>query len=197
MFAKITGESSGDGRSSPTTGGSSDASPAEEPVTLTFLAQLFSTLRDDFQELRKDLQGEIKEVQRDIDAVGERVASIEEHQQARDEEVEHLQQEILRLQEQQIDLQSHTEDLENRSRRNNIRVRGVPSKMEGRTLLDSSRSSFAMCYRRHKIFLYKLIEPIGWAYLVKLLHHHQTSWPSCRIISSKNSSYNAQEPCSL
>lgn len=74
---------------------------------------------------------EIKDVRQDVDAIGERVATIEEQEQAQDEEVEHLQQEVLRLQVQQKDIQAHAEDLEKRSRKNNIRIRGVPPKEEG------------------------------------------------------------------
>ncbi|KAJ1216233.1 hypothetical protein NDU88_003838 [Pleurodeles waltl] len=64
---------------------------------------------------------------RELEEVDERVASLEEHENARGEEVEQLQQEILWLQDQQIELQAHAEVLENRSRRNNIPIRGAPT----------------------------------------------------------------------
>lgn len=62
--------------------------------------------------------------------LGEHVAALEDSTAARDEEITMLQQEVLRLREQHLDLQTHTEDLENRSRRNNVRIRAVPTGAE-------------------------------------------------------------------
>lgn len=74
-------------------------------------------------------------MQRDVDAVGERVASLEDSATSRDEEIAALQQEILRMQDQHLNLQLHSKDLENRSRRNNIRIRTVPTEAEGEDLV--------------------------------------------------------------
>ncbi|KAJ1091948.1 hypothetical protein NDU88_005062 [Pleurodeles waltl] len=95
----------------------------ERSVTRTFLEQLFASLKTDLQIVKKEISLDLKEVRR---AVGARVVALEEHEAGREKEVEQLQQEVLWLREQQIDLQAHEEDLENRSRHNNIRIRGAP-----------------------------------------------------------------------
>lgn len=53
MFTKMARASGGDGRESPTASGGQEIENTEEPVTRTFLAQLFFTLREVLQALRK------------------------------------------------------------------------------------------------------------------------------------------------
>ncbi|KAJ1166869.1 hypothetical protein NDU88_007265 [Pleurodeles waltl] len=103
----------------------------ESPVTKGFLTSLFNSLRVDLQERQRDISQEMRELRSDITSLGERVSSMANNEISRGEEVEQLQQEIPRLREQQEQLQIATEDLENRSRRHNIRIRGVPHRAEG------------------------------------------------------------------
>ncbi|KAJ1113174.1 hypothetical protein NDU88_001429 [Pleurodeles waltl] len=103
------------------------------PVTRSFLEALFALLRDKLQTLKKDLSDDLKEVCHNPDDLEDRVSSLEDHKTSQDEEIEQLQQEIIRLQDQHPDLQANGEDLENRSWRNNIQIKQVPSGAEGLT----------------------------------------------------------------
>ncbi|KAJ1164287.1 hypothetical protein NDU88_004732 [Pleurodeles waltl] len=87
-------------------------------------------LMDDPKGPKKDLAQDVKAIHKDLTDVGDRVSASEDKETPREEEVKHLQQEVLRLQEQHIDIQAHAEDLENRSRLNNIPIRGVPHEAE-------------------------------------------------------------------
>ncbi|KAJ1178986.1 hypothetical protein NDU88_004225 [Pleurodeles waltl] len=97
-------------------------------VTRSFLAGLFTSLWGDIQEMKRDLSQDLKVVCRELEGVGERVVTLEEHENTRGEEIEQLQQEILQLQDQQSKLQVHTGALMHRSRRNNICIRGAPTR---------------------------------------------------------------------
>ncbi|KAJ1134708.1 hypothetical protein NDU88_001155 [Pleurodeles waltl] len=71
---------------------------------------------------------------RHLDSAGERVTTLKDKDAGCSDEIKRLQQNILRLQQQQIDIQSHAEDLEKHSRRNNIRIGGIPTAAEGSDL---------------------------------------------------------------
>ncbi|KAJ1102070.1 hypothetical protein NDU88_007128 [Pleurodeles waltl] len=96
------------------------------PVTKGFLTSLFDSLRGDIQELRRDISQEVRELRGEVSSLGEHVSQLEDNEIPRGEGVAGLQQEVVRLREQQDLLQMVVEDLENRSRRQNIRIRGAP-----------------------------------------------------------------------
>ncbi|KAJ1209248.1 hypothetical protein NDU88_004626, partial [Pleurodeles waltl] len=106
------------------------------PVTKGFLTSLFNSLRGDIQELRRDISQEVKELRGEVSSVGERVSQLEDSEIPRGEEVAGLQQEVVRLREQQYLLQMAVEDLENRSRRQNIHIRGAPVGAEKEDIVD-------------------------------------------------------------
>ncbi|KAJ1172202.1 hypothetical protein NDU88_004050 [Pleurodeles waltl] len=77
---------------------------------------------------------------------------------------EQLQQEAIHLKEQHIDLQAHTEDLENRTRLNNLRIRGTPHGAEDgdvesyvealfAQVLDASDDKWIQLDRAHRVGL--------------------------------------------
>lgn len=76
------------------------------------------------------------------------MVALEESSLSRGVEVEELQQAIIRLQDQQLVLQPHAEDVENRSRRNNICMRGVPTGAEGMDLEGYIQALFKKHCRR-------------------------------------------------
>lgn len=125
MLLKTPKPGSSDSQTPSLHSGTAETEGAETPITRAFMESLFSSLRNDFLSLKEEVAGEVREIRRDVEDLGERVEAIESQDQARGEEIHQLQQEIIILHEQQVDLQTHTEVLENRSRRNNIRVRGT------------------------------------------------------------------------
>ncbi|KAJ1213296.1 hypothetical protein NDU88_000934 [Pleurodeles waltl] len=64
--------------------------------------------------------------------LGDRVSAMEDQETSQLEDLKQLQQEVICLKKQQIDLQALAEAVENRSRQNNIRIRGAPPENEVR-----------------------------------------------------------------
>ncbi|KAJ1217411.1 hypothetical protein NDU88_005005 [Pleurodeles waltl] len=90
-------------------------------------AELFGALRRDFATLKQEIAAEVKELKREVIELGQRVYTLEQAQEAREEDLDCHRRELLTLPEMNQELQYQTEDLENRSRRSNIRIKGVTS----------------------------------------------------------------------
>ncbi|KAJ1130842.1 hypothetical protein NDU88_009189 [Pleurodeles waltl] len=115
----------------------------EGPSTRSFLEVLFPSLKDDLHTVKRELSQDLKAGQKDLAEIGDRVATLECTASGRDEELEKLQQEVICLKEQQVEEQAHTEDHGNRSRHNNIRVRGALTAAEGEDISSYINSLFA------------------------------------------------------
>ncbi|KAJ1142630.1 hypothetical protein NDU88_008943 [Pleurodeles waltl] len=104
------------------------ADPTEEeaPVTRAFLETLFSALRDDIAAPKQQIAAHVREIKIDMGDLGHRMTSVEQTNDKREEEVDGHQHELLELCDKNEKLQYHLEDLEKRSRRSNIRIKGVP-----------------------------------------------------------------------
>ncbi|KAJ1156262.1 hypothetical protein NDU88_008986 [Pleurodeles waltl] len=83
--------------------------------------------------MKKDLSAELREIYHNLEEIANRVSAVEDRETGHDKEVERLQLEVLHMHE-HIELQTHAEDLENRSQRNIVRIRGVPTQAEGSDL---------------------------------------------------------------
>ncbi|KAJ1082391.1 hypothetical protein NDU88_002559 [Pleurodeles waltl] len=95
------------------------------PVTKAFMRQLFEALREDLAALRQDLATTVKELKGEVMELAQRVNTMEHTWYRQEEDLDLHRQMIIALQDSNQDLQYRLEDLENRSRRSNIRIRGV------------------------------------------------------------------------
>ena len=98
----------------------------DTPVTRSFMEDLIDSLKTDIQALREEIAADVKELCREVVDVGNRGASMEDTLDTRGQELEVRRKEVCTHNDQLLDLQMHAEDNENRSRRNNIRIRGAP-----------------------------------------------------------------------
>ncbi|KAJ1197662.1 hypothetical protein NDU88_001518 [Pleurodeles waltl] len=98
------------------------------PLTRAFMEQLFGSLCEDFAMLKRDIAADIKDLKKEMIDLGQRMDSVEQTQDVREEELDCHRRELLTLQDKNQDLQYQLEDLENRSRRSNIRLKGIPAK---------------------------------------------------------------------
>lgn len=117
---------------------------AEELVTSGFLEQLFGTLREDIAGLRQDVTSDIKQIRGEIQELGDRVETLEQNGDRREEELTEQTRELLELRDRNDELYLRLEDLENRSRRSNIRIKGVPLQANGGKL-----EEWVTCFFRH------------------------------------------------
>ncbi|KAJ1099999.1 hypothetical protein NDU88_005089 [Pleurodeles waltl] len=116
-----------------------------EPVTRTFLESLFGALRTDIATLKQVLA-------KDMNKLGDRVDTLDHS----GEELAAHQREILELQDRNTDLRSQVEDLENRSRRADIRIKGVLLQATGGNLEENTSRLFhhiAQDLAPHKIVI--------------------------------------------
>ncbi|KAJ1181757.1 hypothetical protein NDU88_006957 [Pleurodeles waltl] len=95
------------------------------PLTRAFREQLFESLRDDLATLKREIAADIKDLKREVIDLGQRVDTMEQAQDTREEELDCHRRERLSLQDKNQELQYQIEDLEIRSRRSNIRIKGV------------------------------------------------------------------------
>ncbi|KAJ1192202.1 hypothetical protein NDU88_001514 [Pleurodeles waltl] len=77
--------------------------------------------------LKRDIAADIKDRKKEVIDLGQREDSVEQTQDAREEELDCHRRELLTLQDKNQGLQYQIEDLENRSRRSNIRIKGIPA----------------------------------------------------------------------
>ncbi|KAJ1139985.1 hypothetical protein NDU88_006346 [Pleurodeles waltl] len=106
------------------------------PLTRAFMEQLFRPLREDFAMLKRDKAADIKDLKKEVIDLGQRVGMVEQTQDAREEELDCHRRELLTLQDKIQDLQYQIEDLKNRSRRSNIRIKGIPAQAVAGSLED-------------------------------------------------------------
>ncbi|KAJ1115925.1 hypothetical protein NDU88_004145 [Pleurodeles waltl] len=85
--------------------------------------------------LKDNLKSCIREVQKEVTEVDERVDDLERTIDAREQDQKMVWRCMVTLEEQHIELQLKQEDLENRSRRNNVRIRGMPRDEEGADIM--------------------------------------------------------------
>ncbi|KAJ1166049.1 hypothetical protein NDU88_006459 [Pleurodeles waltl] len=96
-----------------------------EPVTLTFQESLFGALCTDIATLKQDLTKDIKGLTKDMNELGDRVDTLERAGETQGEPLDAYRCETLELQDRNVELRYQVEDLEKRSRRANIRIKGV------------------------------------------------------------------------
>ncbi|KAJ1211781.1 hypothetical protein NDU88_007135 [Pleurodeles waltl] len=97
------------------------------PLTRAFMEQLFESLCDDLATLKREIAADVKDLKMEVIYLGQCVDTVEQAQDAREDELDGHRRELLSLQDKNQELQYQIEDLENRSRRSNIRVKGVPT----------------------------------------------------------------------
>ncbi|KAJ1217494.1 hypothetical protein NDU88_005088 [Pleurodeles waltl] len=97
------------------------------PLMRAFMEQLFESLLNDLATLKREIAADIKDLKREGIDLGQRVDTVEQAQDARKDELDCHRRELLTLQDKNQELQYQIEDLENRSRRSNIRIKGVPT----------------------------------------------------------------------
>ncbi|KAJ1116629.1 hypothetical protein NDU88_004835 [Pleurodeles waltl] len=96
-----------------------DGPPRDPGLTRTSKAASFAPLD-------REIATEVKELRREVGDLGQQVDTLEQAQDAQEEEIDSHRRELLILQERNLELQYQLEDLENRSRRSNIRIKGIP-----------------------------------------------------------------------
>lgn len=109
------------------------ATPNE--VTMVALTDLLeehrAALAAEFKAAISTLEVETDCVQATVSDHGQRLMRLESHAESLDERMEHLETSLAALTESNANLKTKTVDLEARSRRNNIRIIGVPESIEG------------------------------------------------------------------
>lgn len=85
---------------------------------------------DMFAKLENVIKSEILNVRTDMGHLLKRVETVEEVLEQQDQEIADLKQQIRNLQLAQRDIQYKIEEQENQSRRQNLRVRGLPEQHE-------------------------------------------------------------------
>ncbi|KAJ1127056.1 hypothetical protein NDU88_005462 [Pleurodeles waltl] len=111
-------------------------------VTWQFLESLCGTLKDDIAALKQELAAYVKDIRRNMGELQQRVDSLEQTQDSRDEEPEEHRRKLLSLRDKAVHLNYLFEELENRSRRCNIRIKGVPLQADAGKLADYIRRIF-------------------------------------------------------
>ncbi|KAJ1128273.1 hypothetical protein NDU88_006652 [Pleurodeles waltl] len=91
------------------------------------MEQLFESLCDDLATLKQEITADIKDLKRKGLDLGQHVDIVEQAQDAIEEELDCHRRELLAFPDKNQELQYQIEDLENRSRRSNIRIKGVPT----------------------------------------------------------------------
>lgn len=107
------------------------------------IRQLIQALptKDDIQKLLVSITGalreEMEEVRAKVVAVDDRVHNLEKLQGTSDTRLEMIEEKLQKQHQRLVMLQLQSEESENRSRRNNIRIKGVPEDIEGPALRDT------------------------------------------------------------
>ncbi|KAJ1162091.1 hypothetical protein NDU88_002569 [Pleurodeles waltl] len=76
---------------------------------------------------RLEIAADVKDLERELVDLGQRVNTLEQTHDAQEEELDCHRRELFTLQDKNQELQYQLNDLENRSRRSNIRIKGVPA----------------------------------------------------------------------
>ncbi len=90
-----------------------------------------AALAAEFKAAISTLDVKLDCVQAMVSDHGQRLTTLESHAESLDERVERLETSLATLTESNTKLKAKTADLEARSRRNNIRIIGVPESLEG------------------------------------------------------------------
>ncbi|KAJ1127489.1 hypothetical protein NDU88_005888 [Pleurodeles waltl] len=109
--------------------------PAPTPISQEDLSLFLQEIRSENSFLKTDAKTWLRDLRKELSELGDRFANLERTTHARSEDQEMLWLRMAVLEDHQIELQIKQEDLENRSRHNNIRIRGVPSGMEGEEIM--------------------------------------------------------------
>ncbi|KAJ8358111.1 hypothetical protein AAFF_G00032810 [Aldrovandia affinis] len=97
---------------------------------------LSASLRSEISSVRQELKSSIEPLQRTVDAHEETVRDLERAATDHSTRIDELESTVSMLTSQVKRLDDKCEDLEGRSRRNNIRVLGVPEGLEGHRATD-------------------------------------------------------------
>ncbi|KAG7455603.1 hypothetical protein JOB18_003129 [Solea senegalensis] len=112
-----------------------DASPAGDSTALASIATMLedhrASIAVDFKSTFAALELRLDKMQTTIKEHGQRMDSLESHAELHAQRIQALEERYVALAENNTKLTSKTIDLESRSRRNNIRLIGVPESIEG------------------------------------------------------------------
>ena len=90
-----------------------------------------ASISTDFKATFATLELRLDKIQTTITDHGQRVESLESHAELQDQRIQALEERCVALAESNTKLAAKTIDLESRSRRNNIRIIGLPESIEG------------------------------------------------------------------
>ncbi|KAK7933063.1 hypothetical protein WMY93_003959 [Mugilogobius chulae] len=102
----------------------------ENPSTKD-LMRAITSFKEDFDTKMEGMLAEIKNVQTDIKDCSGRITEAEQRISTAEDEIQSLKEVVERLENKTKTLTNKVEDLEGRSRRNNLRILGIPEKEEG------------------------------------------------------------------
>lgn len=112
-----------------------DASPPSSNVTLSSIANLLedqrASIAADFKASFAALELRFDKMQSTVTEHGQRLDSLESNTELQDQRIQALEERCVALASSTAKLTAKTTDLESRSRRNNIRIIGLPESIEG------------------------------------------------------------------
>ncbi|XP_030048126.1 LOW QUALITY PROTEIN: bifunctional heparan sulfate N-deacetylase/N-sulfotransferase 3-like [Microcaecilia unicolor] len=111
--------------------GSETEDPVEQlesdtELTKQEVARWFKALKAEMSAVRKTIREAVTDIQKEVREIGGRVEQLEDTLEHVEGEIEGLRTALTIVQAEKAKLQLEVEDLENRSRRNNLRFKGVP-----------------------------------------------------------------------
>lgn len=112
-----------------------DASPTGSSTTLASIASMLedhrASIAADFKATFAALELRLDKMQTTITEHGQRMDSLESHAELQAQRIQALEERCVALADNNAKLTAKTIDLESRSRRNNIRIIGLPESIEG------------------------------------------------------------------
>lgn len=117
-------------------GGAGGALPPDLDKLRTMLlsdltSTLTTTVKSVVEEALEPLSAALDDVRSATDSLGQKMTNMEEALSDHSDRIVALESACARLQSENVQLKDKVEDLESRSRRNNLRVVGIPEKLEG------------------------------------------------------------------
>lgn len=121
-----------------------DATPEQDDVR-SYIKSLptAENIKGMFRDLTDTLKSELMEIRSDIRQILSRINSVEETTEKIIAHSSALENKVLAQQRELQDLRLHIDDLENRSRRNNLRIKGMPESVEDKDIHTALNSIFS------------------------------------------------------
>lgn len=91
-------------------------------------------MKDMFKELTNTLKSDLAEIKSDVKQIYARVHTLEESNEQISQHASRLEDTVKLQQRELYELKLHVDDLENRSRRNNLRIRGLTEQIEDKNI---------------------------------------------------------------